>query len=200
VDSVNPIAAFNVLSAELDANCEGTAPVNVTFVNQSEYFANPNNPQADTTFFWNLDYDNVNWYITHDYFETMDTTYTGENIFEVCLVAINKNGCTDTTCKNIIVHDQPIINPPNIFTPGSDGANDVFTFEFKSQAVSEFSAVIVDRWGTTVFEFNSITQSWDGNNSGGKPCNDGTYFYTYNVVFTNGTTKEGQGTVTLVRE
>jgi gliding motility-associated-like protein len=200
VDSVNPIASFNVISAELDANLEGTAPVNVTFVNQSQFFANPNNPQADTTFFWNLDYNNTSWYISHDLAETLDTTYTGENVFNVCLVAINKNGCTDTTCQLITVHDQPILRPPNVFTPGVDGTNDDFTFEFLSQAVSELSAVIVDRWGTTVFEFNTITDAWDGNNSGGKPCSDGTYFYTYNAVFTNGDTTEGQGTITLIRE
>ena len=28
--------------------------------------------------------------------ESMDTVYTGENVFDVCLVAINKNGCTDS--------------------------------------------------------------------------------------------------------
>lgn len=200
VDSVNPIAEFTVLSAQLDANLEGTAPVSVTFTNQSQFFANPNNPQADTTFFWNLDHNNIPWYISHDYFETLDTVYTGEVIYEVCLVAINKNGCTDTACKSIIVHDQPAIDPPNIFTPGSDGANDVFTFEFRSQAVEEFSAVVVDRWGTTVFEFNSIQDVWNGDNASGKPCNDGTYFYTYSVVFTNGDTAEGQGTITLIRE
>ncbi|MBD3638768.1 MAG: gliding motility-associated C-terminal domain-containing protein [Crocinitomicaceae bacterium] len=200
VDSVNPIAAFTVLSAELDGNLEGTAPVYVTYTNESQYFANPNNPQSDTTFFWNLDYNNVPWYISHDVNEQLDTVYTGENVFEVCLVAINKNGCTDTTCKEIIVHDQPEITPPNIFTPGSDGANDEFTFEFKSQAVEEFSALVLDRWGKVVYEFNSITDAWNGNNMSGKPCNDGTYFYKYSVVYTNGTTEEGQGTVTLIRE
>ena len=201
LDSVNPIADFTVLSAQLDANLEGTAPVEVTFTNESEYFANPNNPNADTTFFWNLDTDDQGyWFISESVFEEIDTVYTGEDIFNVCLVAINKNGCTDTTCKEIIVHDIPEIIPPNIFTPGGSGENDEFTFEFLSQAVEEFSAVIVDRWGKQVAELNSITDGWNGDDPNGDPCTDGVYFYKYEVVFTNGTTDQGQGTVTLVRE
>jgi gliding motility-associated-like protein len=204
LDSVNPIAAFTVLSAELDANCEGTAPVVVQFTNQSEYFANPNNPNSDTTFFWNLNHGNFpnDWWITHDINAEVDTTYTGEAIYEACLVAINKNGCTDTTCKTIIVHDQPILTPPNVFTPGggAGSANEFFEFQTKSQAVETFSAVIVNRWGKVVFEFSDISQQWDGNTPGGSPCKDGVYFYTYELTFTNSETEEGQGNITLIRE
>jgi gliding motility-associated-like protein len=199
LDSVSPIAAFTVISAELDANLEGTATVFASFTNQSQYFANPNNPQADTTFFWNLNYDNTGWEITHDLNYIPDTNYTGEVIYQVCLVAINKNGCTDTACKLITVHEKPEITPPNVFTPGSDGANDEFTFTFLSQAVSEFTAIIVDRWGMTQYEINDINQGWDGTNKNGKECPEGVYFYTYSAVFTNGETAQGQGTITLIR-
>ena len=202
LDSVNPIAAFTVLSAELDANCEGTAPVVVQLTNQSEYFANPNNPSADTTFFWNLDHFKFpnTWWISHDINETADTVYTGEEVFEACLVAINKNGCTDTACKLITVHEQPMFTPPNVFTPGDAGTpNENFQFMELSQAVETFYAVVVDRWGQVVFEYNLITDQWDGNNKNGKPCNDGVYFYNYDVIYTNGETTSGQGNVTLIR-
>jgi gliding motility-associated-like protein len=200
LDSVSPIAAFTIISAELDANNEGTAPVFASFTNQSQYFANPNDPQADTTFFWNLNYNNIGWEISHELNFIPDTTYVGENLFEVCLVAINKNGCTDTACKLITVHDQPEIVPPNVFTAGSDGVNDEFSFSFLSQAVSEFTAIIVDRWGVTQYEINDISQGWDGTNKNGKNCPEGVYFYTYAAVFTNGETTQGQGTITLIRQ
>ena len=198
LDSLNPIADFTVASAQLDQFCEGTAPVEVVFTNASENFANPNNPTADTTFFWNLNTPIAPWVITHDYYETFDTTYTIGGVYPVCLVAINKNGCTDTTCKDIIVFDPLIFTPINIFTPDGDGINDGFTFFDKSQAVSEFSCIVVNRWGTPVFEFTDITQTWNGEDMNGSMVSNGVYFYTYEGVADDGTEFSGQGTVTVV--
>lgn len=208
LDSVSPIADFDIISDDFYAELEGTAVVCADFENQSQYFANPNNPNADTTFYWYLGYGDLatgnNWYITHDYNEVTDTCFYEEGEFEICLVAINKNGCVDTTCQTIIVHDQPSILPPNVFTPGAngsgDGINDVFTFQGLQKAIVEFECVIVDRWGVVIFEMNDINDSWNGNNPKGKPCADGVYFYTYKAKATNGDEFEGQGNVHLIRE
>lgn len=200
VDSLNPIAAFTIDSDQLNSDCEGTELVIANFINESENFANPNNPSSDTSFFWHLGYTNASWYLSHDYFEVVDTVYPGEDVYEVCLVAANKNGCTDTTCKNIIVHEQPGFIAPNIFTPGgNDDINSVFTFEFTSAAIEEFHCVIVNRWGVQVAELNNITQAWDGTDRNGDDCQHGVYFYTYEAVSTNATVFKGQGTVQLVR-
>lgn len=200
VDSLNPIADFTINSAQLDDSNEGTELVIANFVNQSLNFANPNDPLADTTFFWNLDHPNANWIISHDYFEVMDTNYVGEAIYEVCLVAINSNGCADTLCENIIVHVQPEFIAPNIFTPDADGLNDVFTFQFKSQGIETFSCVIVNRWGTVISELNGISDEWDGTDLQGNDCSPGVYFYTYRAESTNSTLFEGQGNVQLIRK
>ena len=199
VDSVNPIAAFDAISDQLDENCEGTELVVAQFVNQSENFANPNDAAADTVFHWNLNHPNAAWQFSGDYFEVFDTSYVGEAIYEVCLAVMNKNGCVDTACKEIIVHVQPEFVAPNIFTPGN-GVNDEFTFEFRTLGIKEFHCVIVNRWGVTVAELNSITDGWDGTNKGGENCPDGVYFYSYDAVSTNGTVFNGQGTVQLSRE
>ena len=167
IDSVSPIADFTVLSAQLDENLEGTAVVCAEFTNASENYQNIENPfDVTPTFFWFLGYDvgpNNGWQISHDFLQVEDTCFYSEGEYEVCLVAINKNGCKDTSCVTIIVHDKPEFTPPNVFTPGTDAVNNVFTFEFRSQAVSEFQAVVVDRWGVKVAEFTSINDSWDGN-------------------------------------
>ena len=139
------------------------------------------------------------WYISHDYFEGMDTSYIGEAIYEVCLIAQNKNGCADTACKNIIVHVQPELITPNIFTPGSNGFNDLFTFEFNAQGIETFHCVIVNRWGITVAELNAITDGWDGTDLNGDDCVAGVYFYAYEAVSSNSTAFNGQGNVQLVR-
>lgn len=199
LDSVNPIAAFTVDSDQLNEDCEGTELVIANFINESQYFANPNNPIADTTFFWNLNHPNDDWIISHDYFEMIDTSYVGEAIYEVCLVARNKNGCSDTTCKNLIVHVQPEFVAPNIFTPGGNGMNDEFTFEFSTLGIETFHCTIVNRWGITVAELNSITDGWDGTDLNGDNCTNGVYFYTYSAVSTNSTVFNGQGNVQLVR-
>ncbi len=200
LDSLNPIADFIVNSDQLDANLEGTEIVEAFFTNTSQNFSNPNDPLADTTFYWNLDYNLADWYLTHDFFEILDTIYFGERVYEVCLVAQNKNGCTDTTCKSIIVHAIPELLPPNIFTPDGDGINDVFTFDFKSTAIVSFNCLIVNRWGNKMTEITAIADGWNGKDSGGKECPDGVYFYTYQAESTNGTAFDGQGTVQLVRK
>ncbi|NOQ70888.1 MAG: hypothetical protein GQ574_02735 [Crocinitomix sp.] len=200
LDSVSPIAAFTVDSDQLNEDCEGTELVIANFINQSEYFANPNNPSADTTFLWNLNHPIDPWIISHDFFQIMDTSYVGEAVYEVCLIAQNKNGCADTTCKDIIVHVQPELIAPNIFTPGSNGLNDLFTFEFLTFGIESFHCTIVNRWGITVAELNDINQGWDGTDRNGDDCVAGVYFYVYEAVSTNATAFDGQGNVQLIRE
>ncbi|MFT5822272.1 MAG: gliding motility-associated-like protein [Crocinitomix sp.] len=200
VDSLNPIAAFTVNSDQLNEDCKGTGPVDVEFTNTSLYFANPNNPLADPRFFWNLDSPQGDWYITGDYDEKVDTIYGIKGvsyIMEVCLVAQNKNGCTDTACKIIEIFEPYVFVPVNIFTPNGDGDNDIFTFREFAASVSTFECVIVNRWGIQVGEFSDITSGWDGTDMNGDACNDGVYFYTYRVEADNGENFAGQGTVNI---
>ncbi|MDG1914431.1 MAG: gliding motility-associated C-terminal domain-containing protein [Crocinitomix sp.] len=203
LDSLNPIAAFTVESDLLNDDCQGTADssIQVNFINNSENYANPNNPSADTTFFWNLDSPNADWQITHNYFEVFDTTYESRGTsyeLEACLVVINKNGCKDTACKIITIYEPLIAGGGNIFTPNGDGINDEFTFKYISKSVAEFYCVIVNRWGITVGELNDIDDGWDGTDMNGDPCKEGVYFYVYKGVSDNSTTIEGQGTVQIV--
>ena len=64
VDSLNPIADFTVTSDQLNGDLNGTETVYATFTNTSTNFANPLNPLADTTFFWNLNYYNTGWILS----------------------------------------------------------------------------------------------------------------------------------------
>lgn len=201
LDSLNPIADFSVTSEQLNFDLKGTAPVEAVFTNLSENFANPNNPSADTTFFWNLDRPLADWQVSHDYFEIFDTTYIarGETyMVDVCLVALNKNGCRDTACKVITIFEPIAFVEINIFSPNGDGINDAFSFDFRSASIAEFSCVIVNRWGVVIHEMNNITDEWDGSDMNGDPCNDGVYFYNYMATTDNGTNLSGQGTVQIV--
>lgn len=201
LDSLNPIADFTVISDQLNSDLKGTAPVEAIFVNTSQFFANPENPIADTTFFWNINTPQDDWVITHDFFKSFDTTYLakGETYeIDVCLVAQNSNGCVDTTCKILTIFEPIQFDAINVFSPNGDGINDEFTFVFRSASISSLKCVIVNRWGVIVHEMNSIQGSWDGTDRSGKPCSNGTYFYNYQIITDNGTTINGQSSVTIV--
>jgi gliding motility-associated-like protein len=144
----------------------------------------------------------VNWQISNSWFETFDTIYgpKGDSyLVDVCLVALNKNGCTDTTCKILTIFEPIKFEPVNIFSPNNDGINDLFTFDFKAASIDEFNCQIVDRWGVVVNEIPNINQGWNGTTKNGSPCPDGVYFYYYKAVSDNGTKLNGQGTVQLIR-
>lgn len=197
VDSLNPIADFTISSPQFTSDWEGTAPVDVHFVNASSNFANPNNPLADTSFFWNFGMGSS--ILSTDYFETFDITYAQAGDFEVCLTVSNKNGCTDSTCKLITIYDPFIFTSVNIFSPNNDGKNDLFTFADKAQSVNSFECIIVNRWGIIVYELNSVTDVWNGTLANGEDAPDGVYFYSYLGTMDNGINFEGQGTVQIVR-
>ena len=201
LDSLNPIAAFTINSDQLNSDHQGTAPAEVSFINESENFADSTYPDVDTVFFWNLDHPTADWQISTDYFESIDTTYLARGntyTVDVCLVAINKNGCTDTTCKLITIYEPIVFNNVNIFSPNGDGINDGFTFDFKSASIDQFSCMIVNRWGVIVGELNNIHDVWLGTDKNGNPCSDGVYFYTYQATSDNDTNFEGQGTVQII--
>ncbi len=201
LDSLNPIADFVITSTELSSEYKGVAPVTVNFQNASQNYINENDPSATANFWWTLNRaDGLPWQNTDNYNKEYDTTYTVGGTYEVCLAVFNNNNCTDTACTEIIVFDPLSFEPVNIFTPDGDGINDLFTFEFRQQAVAEFKCVIVNRWGVTMFEFDDVTSGWDGTDKSGSPCKEGVYFYSYVGKADNGDPFKGQGTVQIMRD
>ena len=205
LDSLAPIADFELSSPQFTSDYEGTAPVEVTVTNTSQNYAfannllyNGNNPNTDvdTVFIWSFG-DAASGFQTENY-GAFTITYTSENLYEICLTVIeNLNGCIDSTCKEIQIYDVPSLTTPNVFTPDGDGTNDFFFFP--NQAIVEFNAVVTDRWGNVVFTFDNINTQWDGTNAkNGKMCSDGTYFYVYEGVSSNGTEYKGQGTIQII--
>jgi gliding motility-associated-like protein len=207
--TLSPIAAFTATSDEFTSNYVGTAPVEVTFTNVSSNYDFANNTSYNTTgpydvdtlftwFFVDLNGD-TSVYNTESLAQIVKN-YTEEGLYYVCLeVEENLNHCIDSTCIEIQIFDAPQLVAPNVFTPEGDGVNDYFFFP--NSAIVEFKAVVLDRWGKKVFEFNDIDTKWDGTNiTNGKPCTDGVYFYTYEGESSNGTKYKGQGNVQLLRK
>lgn len=65
---------------------------------------------------------------------------------------------------------------PNAFSPNGDGINDIYRAkQDKYQNITEFKAMIFNRWGQCLYTWTDITSGWDGNYKG-KPVKDGVYF------------------------
>ena len=202
VDSISPFANFTVSSDDFDIPgiFEGTEPVRVKFDNESVGFADSTDPNSDVVFQWSLyanSPDDPDWFFTFDKNESVDTTYLGEETYLACLVATNYNDCADTHCVEIEVRKTPELIIPNVFTPGQKPNNEFF---FPNVSISNFKATVFNRYGVVVYEFNDISDSWDGTHyKTNKPCSDGVYFVTYEGESTDGKLYSGERPITLLR-
>ena len=204
LDSISPKADFDIESDQFDLPdiYEGTEDVRIRITNLSSGFAREDDPNDDIVFQWNL-YTNEypdgdkNWFFTHSLDDRVDTVYKGEEVYQVCLAIQNFNDCADTACKEVTVHVRPEMITPNVFTPGAPPNE---TFFFPNLGINEFECTVFNRYGVVVYEFDDISDQWDGNHYlSGKPCADAVYFYTYKAMSTNGTPFEGSGNITLLR-
>lgn len=99
----------------------------------------------------------------------------------------------------------PAIQMPNVFTPNNDGQNDLL-LPIKWSDILGGTIAIYNRWGQMVFqsEANAFAETgWDGNDQlSGRPCAEGTYFYTITVQINTEEgvqTAEFKGNITLFR-
>jgi gliding motility-associated-like protein len=122
--------------------------------------------------------------------------YPATGTFNVCLVAYNEVGCTDTICKPIKAEIERIMDVPNAFSPNGDGNNDILFV--RGAAILTMNFKVYNRWGQKVFESGSLEYGWDGNFNGQPAPTEG-YAYLLEVTFTDGVTGQKKGNVTLLR-
>lgn len=101
------------------------------------------------------------------------------NTNQVCLVAFNSYGCSDTICQNIRVEEEVSLFVPNSFTPDGDGINDFFTPV--ATGLDSYELLIFDRWGELIFESENIENYWDGKYKG---LDSKTDVYVWKIVYT----------------
>jgi gliding motility-associated-like protein len=90
------------------------------------------------------------------------------------------------------------INMPNVFTPNGDETNDYF-LPISMVNISEAYLIILNRWGSVVFESKNNYIKWDGS-SNGVNCSDGVYFWKLTFTDSKGNTISTDGFVHLQRE
>jgi gliding motility-associated-like protein len=115
---------------------------------------------------------------TESNFVNVTHFYNSYGIYNVTLVAMAEDGCTDTAYVAVTVNDEILFYVPNSFTPNEDGKNEMFipvlTAGYDRDQGYVFS--IYNRWGEEVFNTDVPGEGWDGtfNNAG---VQNGTYIW-----------------------
>lgn len=103
------------------------------------------------------------------------------------VTATDDCGRTETATVTVIVDCEVII--PNVFTPNSDGVNDVWFIDGITYANNTLR--VYNRWGQVVYEAKNYRNTWTG---GDVP--DGTYYYE---LIVERKSKPYTGHVTILR-
>jgi gliding motility-associated-like protein len=69
---------------------------------------------------------------------------------------------------------------PNVFTPNSDGVNDVLYVNGLCTNTN-FMFTVYDRWGVIMFQTDKRGNGWDGRTIAGGPAQDGIYYYIITI-------------------
>ena len=131
------------------------------------------------------------------------TVFPGQNT-EYAVEVKDKNGCSDSDSKRVIVKKGVNIFIPNVFTPNGDGNNDRVMISTNSREIKRINSFqIYDRWGEKMyealnFEPNNQSVGWDGNLKGQK-CNPAVYVYWAEIELFDGSRQVLKGDVTLMR-
>ncbi|MDA9564120.1 gliding motility-associated C-terminal domain-containing protein [Flavobacteriales bacterium] len=89
----------------------------------------------------------------------------------------NESPLSDVLC----VDNCPEYELPLVFTPGSDGINDLF-IPFPYKFIESINIQIYNRWGTLVYSTTDPALLWDGTNQQtGENCTAGVYYYICQV-------------------
>lgn len=138
---------------------------------------------------WKISSDPIT-YIESNFIYKFDT-YGSQ---EISLIVEDNNGCKDTSNQVIKIPYPSTYFLPNAFTPNGDGLNDEFIGVGFTEAISDFSLQIFNRWGTLIFSSNSPETGWTG-----EDLSSGIYIYKVSFIQPNGELFLNQGEVALVR-
>lgn len=173
---------FPVNAALTASPLSGVKPLTVSFTNGSS---------GATSYSWTFGNGN-----TATGFTVSPQTYTSAGDYTAS-ITVSDGVCSDQASVVIrVLNEAPELVIPNVFTPNNDLVNDVF--KVKGYNITNFRAVIYDRWGLELFNWSDVSQGWDGRVNG-NICNDGTYFYIISCTDSDNKDIKKQGSLTLLR-
>lgn len=101
---------------------------------------------------------------TTTYSVTVTDQFTGCSTTD--MITVTLDGCD--SCSFLI---------PNVFTPNSDGKNDVFEVLEVTGTCEIYNLTIYNRWGQIIFTADTPDPRWNGRNMAGEQVPESTYYY-----------------------
>jgi gliding motility-associated-like protein len=123
--------------------------------------------------------------------------YTASGNYSIMLVAYGKNGCNDTSSYSFRIADSSGITMPDIFTPNNDSINDIY--RPIARGISTLKAWIYNRYGTLIYNWETVNGFWDGYTTSGNPCQPDVYFCVLEATGFDGKSYKLKSKVTLLR-
>ena len=182
--AISPTATITTATGETQEVTEysGSAPLQVHFA------PNVENPEGYEAYYeWRFYKEGTSieepYLVRHE--EETDFTFNEAGGHCVALIAYFMNG-NDTIVKydtDYWMDATPIrisistskLDFPNAFSPNGDGMNDIYRAKTDYQSIVEFKAVIYNRWGQKLYEWNNPAGGWDGTYKG-NPVKQGVYY------------------------
>jgi gliding motility-associated-like protein len=165
-----------------DFSLKYAVPMTIRFINQSI---------NATAYLWDFGDGNSSTEVNPSY------TYTTPGNFEISLTAITENDCSNTTFKGklVILKDGSIF-VPDAFSPNGDGINDELRVSIPN--LRDYRMIIINRWGTKVFESTNIFKNWDGKKDN-QDLPMGIYYYVIHGKDSHQNNIKKTGSITLLR-
>ncbi len=170
------------------------------FANERRYHFINNTMLDDEAYQFNP-YINFIWTVNNKKFSDSDNPvyeFTESGDYNIKLKAYYNDECFDVFSQKISISGGELLIP-NIFTPNDDGIDDIFIVS-SNKALRSFHGIISSRTGEVIFEWNNISEGWDGKIKGINNASEGVYFYLIRTETVEGKIIEKKGTVQLVRE
>lgn len=173
--AISPTATITTATGETQEVTEysGSAPLQVHFA------PNVENPEGYEAYYeWRFYKEGTSieepYLVRHE--EETDFTFNEAGGHCIALIAYFMNG-NDTIVKydtDYWMDATPIrisistskLDFPNAFSPNGDGMNDIYRAKTDYQSIVEFKAVIYNRWGQKLYEWNNPAGGWDGTYKG----------------------------------
>lgn len=200
--STNKEGLYTLQVRANSSNCLAySLPINITLYPsvQLQHSQDTNIIRPDAATLWAAGADFYEWFPNDgslDCSTCATTKALPSNAQRYTLIGESLDGCLDTAQVQVSVFDNlnKLFKVPNVITPNQDGKNDTWVIQNLAQ-FAQHKVVILNRWGSVVFQSANYQNTFDGTFAGGQlPA--GTYYY---IIDTKSDTGVVKGDLTIIR-